>query len=266
MTTDDFSGKAIVVTGAGSGMGRAESIALGLRGAHVWLADVDGPAALLVAEDIRRRGGSADAVTLDVSKPQSWDELGNKLVRSGVALQGLVNNAGISQRSSIRETSDEEWEHTISVNLTSMFYGMRSLQPLLAAAGSSSIVNIASVAGMHGYPAPAYAASKWGVRGLTKTAALEFAAQGIRVNCVHPGLIDTPLSRANRSAASFHRTMLEMIPLGRKGTAEEVSDVVLFLLSDGSRYISGTDIVVDGGYTNSGQSYRVASNLTPDFP
>lgn len=147
----------------------------------------------------------------------------------------------------------------MTINLDSVFYGMRACAPLLRRNGGGSIVNISSIAGMVGYFAAAYGASKWGVRGLSKVGALEFAQDQVRVNSVHPGLVDTPL--LNSGSREFVAQSLRSVPAGRTADADEVAGTVAFLLSDQAKYITGTEIVVDGGLTSGGLYHRITSDL-----
>ncbi|RAX48267.1 oxidoreductase [Arthrobacter sp. AQ5-05] len=255
---DEFAGKSILITGAASGMGRAEALAAAQGGGKVWIADVseDGAA---VADEIREAGGSAQFHQLDVTDCAAWEKLAMTIQRRDGKLDGLVNNAGISFRSNIMDTSPTDWLRVMDINLNSVFYGMKAMAPLIQAAGGGSIVNISSIAGMLGYFAAGYGASKWGVRGLSKVGALEFADMDIRVNSVHPGLVDTPL--LNSGSATFVEQSLGSVPAGRLAQAEEIADVVMFLLSDKSRYVTGTEIVVDGGLTSGGLYHRILQDL-----
>lgn len=244
---------AVLVTGAASGMGAAHAMHLATLGYHVHIADLQETDAL--AAQIRAAGGSATPHRLDVTSSTDWDELAETLGDFESALVGLVNNAGVASRSSLVDTTDEHWRLVIDVNVTGAFYGMRALAPLLARAAMSSIVNVSSVAGMTGYRSPAYSTSKWALRGLTKDAAGEFAQWGVRVNSIHPGLIETPM--IEKSSPEFVISHLRSIPFNRAGRADEVSRLVGFLISDDSSYISGSEIAIDGAFSSSGLYYRV---------
>jgi 3alpha(or 20beta)-hydroxysteroid dehydrogenase len=252
-------GRVVVVTGAASGMGRVEALALAHEGARVWVSDLaQAPSAELV-EEIRDAGGSARSAHLDVTDPRSWGALRDRIRAEDGALHGLVNNAGVSHRFGIVATEDEDWRRVLDINLSGVFYGMKYLVPLMREAGAGSVVNVSSIAGMTGYFAAAYAASKWGVRGLSKTGALEFAEWGVRVNSLHPGLVDTPLLRSG--SEEFVEESLRSVPAGRVAEPEEIADVAAFLLSDASRYVTGTELVVDGGLTSGGLYHRVLAGL-----
>ncbi|WP_072806545.1 SDR family NAD(P)-dependent oxidoreductase [Rhodococcoides yunnanense] len=255
----NFQGKTIVVTGAGSGMGRTESSMLARRGAKVWVTDIADAPGHVVVDEIIADGGTAEFVRLDVTDPASWTELASRIESVDGTLDGLVNNAGVSHRSGIEETSVEDWHRVMDINLSSVFYGMKYCAPLLKKGDGGSVVNVSSIAGMLGYFAAGYGASKWGVRGLSKVGALEFAEHGVRVNSIHPGLVDTPLLHSGSS--TFVDTSLQSVPAGRVADAEEIAESVAFLLSDAARYITGTELVVDGGLTSGGIYHRITNEL-----
>lgn len=255
----DFADKTILITGAGSGMGRIEAQEAARRGAQVIVSDISEPDGLATVEHIESAGGHARFQRLDVTDFDAWQGLARNVEAKEGQLHGLVNNAGISHRFGILDTSAHDWQTVIDINLSSVFYGMKTMAPLMMQAERSSIVNISSIAGLTGYFAAGYAASKWGVRGISKTAALEFAPHGIRVNSVHPGLVDTPL--LNSGTGEFVDRSLESVPAGRVAKPEEIATTVLFLLSEDSSYISGSEIVVDGGLTSSGLYHRILSDL-----
>ena len=255
----EFSGKTVAVTGAGSGMGRAEAQLLASLGAHVWVADIDSTAGEAVIDQIRDKGGAADFHRLDVTDPDAWSRFAEVIDAADGNLDGLVNNAGVSFRYGIEDTSVEDWRRVMAINLDSVFYGMRACAPLLKCNGGGSIVNISSIAGMLGYFAAAYGASKWGVRGLSKVGALEFAEHHVRVNSVHPGLVETPLLTSGTT--EFVDESLKSVPAGRSADPDEVAETVAFLLSDRSPYITGTEIVIDGGLTSGGLYHRITREL-----
>lgn len=244
----------VVVTGAASGMGRAISELLASRGVHVHLADVASVAQTAAA--IRAGANTCSEHVLDVSSSSAWQTLVEQL-REGETppVRGLVNNAGIVARDPIIQTDDEQWRRTLGVNLDGVFFGMRALAPMLIANGGGSIVNLSSAGGLVGYKSAAYGASKWAVRGLTKTAAMEFASSNVRCNSVHPGLIETPLLEG--ASADFIAGHVRSIPAQRPGTPEEVAHLVAFLLSDDAAYINGAEIAVDGGFVAGGLYSRI---------
>lgn len=255
----NFQNKTILVTGSGSGMGRVESKILASRGAKVWVTDISSRSGEAVVDEIVAADGRAEFYPLDVTSPTSWTELASLIEESDGDLDGLVNNAGVSHRAGIEETTIEDWHRVMEINLSSVFYGMKACAPLLKKGSGGSIVNVSSIAGMLGYFAAGYGASKWGVRGLSKVGALEFADHKVRVNSIHPGLVDTPLLHSGSS--TFVDTSLKSVPAGRVAEAEEIAESVAFLLSDAARYITGTEIVVDGGLTSGGIYHRITSEL-----
>ncbi|HEY3614933.1 MAG TPA: SDR family oxidoreductase [Gaiellales bacterium] len=236
--------KVVVVTGAAGGQGAAEAQALALEGATVIATDMAAEAPGLGKGIAYRR--------LDVSKQDEWRALATWLAETHGRVDGLVNNAGIPFRERLGEIDVADFERVIGVNLTGALLGIQTLSPLMPRGGS--IVNVASLAGLGGYHGVAYTVSKWGLRGLSRVASLELGAQGVRVNTVLPGYIETPMTA---TAPDWFRSLnIEETPLGRTGTAEEVAPLVLFLLSDESAYISGAEIVVDGGQSGHGGSKR----------
>lgn len=246
MTDQDFSGKVAIVTGAGSGIGEACAITLAQRGAKVLVADRDAEGADRVAAAI---GDSAMPFTVDVSDPTQCEAMVAAAVDGLGGLHVAVNNAGIGgEQNTTGDYSVDGWRQVVSVNLDGVFYCMRAQIPVMVAGGGGSIVNMASILGSVGFSAaPAYTAAKHGVVGLTKVAALDHAAQGVRVNSVGPGFIDTPL------LAALPEEMLAGIaalhPLGRMGTSQEVAEVVAFLASDKASNVTGSYYLTDGGYT-----------------
>ena len=220
----------------------------------------------VVALDVLEEQGGAlaaglgSAVTFrphDVSSPEHWHELGEWLRDRGSAVHGLVNNAGIPHRPRIGEVTVEGWNHTFAVNLTSALLGIQTCAPLMD--GGGSIVNIGSVAALTAYPGVAYTASKWGLRGLTRVASLEYGSRGIRTNIVHPGYIETPILAG--AAPAMLEKSLALTPAGRSGSAEEVAALVLFLLSDEAAYVNGAEISIDGGYAAHGGAKLISDAL-----
>lgn len=246
----------VVVTGAARGMGASHARGIAAAGAHVCATDVID--ATDVVQQIRDAGGSASAHLLDVADPGAWNRLVTDIAREHGPLTGLVNNAGVSHRLELTETPNEVWDQTLAVNLSGPFYGMKAVAPAMTAAGGGAIVNISSITGQIGYFSAAYAASKWGLTGLTKSAAGQFAQWGIRVNSVHPGLIGTDLVA---NASEFVSSSIRSIPAARAGTPSEVTDVVVFLLSPSAAYITGTEVTVDGGLTSNGIYHRIRAEM-----
>jgi 3alpha(or 20beta)-hydroxysteroid dehydrogenase len=234
-------GKVVVVTGGGAGLGAAFVRALAGEGASVIVADIDVDAAQTVAEEAGER---CYAARIDVSDEHSWAALVTTVRDRHGRLDGLVNNAGVVRRAALVDTSVEDFEAVLRVNATGTFLGIRAAAPLMRDSGGGSIVNIASTAGLTGVPGiSGYTASKWAVRGLTRSAAVELAPWGIRVNVVAPGVVTTPM--AARSATAVRNLMT------RPGVVGEVAPLVVHLISDDSSYSTGADFVVDGGETAS---------------
>ena len=248
--------RAVIVTGAAGGLGRAHALAAAELGVHVYAADVADAAATVDA--IEAAGGLATSCELDITVAGEWDELVRLVAADGRRLAGLVNNAGVSLRHGFAGTSPDAWRRVIEINLTGAFLGIRTVAPVMAEWGGGSIVNISSIAGTIGYFSPAYGASKWGLIGLSKSAAGEWADRGVRVNSVLPGVVDTPLLTG---AEMLIASTLRSVPAGRAARPEEVARVVRFLLSDDAEYISGTEFVVDGAWTSNGLYKRIIADL-----
>lgn len=242
-----LSGKVAIVTGGARGMGAATSRLFVAEGAKVAITDVldeDGKA--LAAE----LGDAAHFYRHDVTSEAEWADVVGKVEADLGAVDVLVNNAGVLLFKSLLATTLEDYERVLKVNLVGEFLGIKAVAPGMIARGKGSIVNISSVDGMKGANGlVAYASSKWGVRGLTKVAALELGHRGIRVNSVHPGGVDTVMTNFNNSDRSEVNERFTNVPLQRVGGPEEVAAASLFLASDDSSYLAGTEIVVDGGMT-----------------
>jgi NAD(P)-dependent dehydrogenase (short-subunit alcohol dehydrogenase family) len=245
----EFEGKIAMVTGAGSGIGAEIARRLASQGASVLVADLDEAAAGKVAAEIEKDGGTAASVHQDVGDPESVRRSIEFVLERFGGLDLAVNNAGIGgAQSPVAEYGIEDWAKVIDVNLSGVFYGLKYQIPALLRSGGGSVVNLASILGSVGSPNSAgYVAAKHGVVGLTKTAALEYAAQGIRVNAIGPGYIDTPL--LNSLDRAVYEGLVDLHPIGRLGRPEEVAELALFLLSDRSSFITGSYHLVDGGYT-----------------
>jgi 3alpha(or 20beta)-hydroxysteroid dehydrogenase len=243
MTAGRVSGKVVVITGAARGQGAADARALAAEGAAVVATDVVAPADVAAGE---LDGGSILYRQLDVADQYGWAVLAAELRERYGQVHGLVNNAGLTHRARLLDVELPDWERMFRVNTTGPLLGIQALVPLMPP--GSSIVTIGSAAAVTPHYTVAYTASKWAVRGLAKVASLELGPLGIRSNLIHPGYIETPMV-ANAPAA-FRQAQLDANPLGIVGTPEDVAQLVVFLISDESRYISGAEIVVDGGFTN----------------
>ncbi|OLP61700.1 cyclopentanol dehydrogenase [Xaviernesmea oryzae] len=248
-------GRVALVTGGARGQGEAESRLFAAHGAAVLIADVLAEEGRALAESLRAEGREARFLHLDVTDEKSWAGVVAEARAWKGRLDILVNNAGIINRTLIADTPLEAWEKVLKVNLTGAFLGIQSVAGLMAEGGGGAIVNISSNSAFSGHYDPAYTASKWGLRGLTRSAAMELAGRNIRVNAVCPGLVVTGLN-----ASSPHlQPMIGMTPMKRSGKPEEIAELVLFLASDASSFITGEDFVIDGGFTAGAAYRRVAS-------
>ncbi len=235
--------KVCLITGAARGQGAVEARLFASEGARVWLTDVRDEEGRAVAEEI---GG--EYRPLDVRDAGAWEALVAEMLDAAECIDVLVNNAGIFQAKRLVETEPEDFEAVMAVNCTGVYLGMRAVAPAMSAAGRGSIVNISSIAGLGGArSAFAYSASKWTVRGMTKSAAFELGRSGVRVNSIHPGLIETEM--LHQVAGYQDGRLLRAVPLGRVGEADEVARLALFLASDESSYSTGSEFIVDGGIT-----------------
>ncbi|MEP1207508.1 MAG: glucose 1-dehydrogenase [Rhizobiaceae bacterium] len=238
---NSLDGKVALITGGARGQGAAEAELFVAAGAKVIITDIDEADGTAVAQQI---GADCSFMPQDVTSQGDWERVINNVLDLHGRVDVLVNNAGLFRVAGLLDTSLELWNQLIAANQTSVFLGMQAVAPIMKRNRSGSIINLSSIAGLAGTPrAPAYAATKWAVRGMTKSAALEFAPFGIRVNSVHPGLIDT------RMMNELDETSEELdarVPLGRQGTVDEIARLVLFLASDDSSHCSGHEFVADG--------------------
>jgi NAD(P)-dependent dehydrogenase (short-subunit alcohol dehydrogenase family) len=242
-------GKVALVTGAGSGIGRATALRLAREGARVACADLVGERARETAKAITTAGGEALAVEADVTVPAACEALVEEALARFSLLTTLVNSAGVRPERRDPAPPPQEWLRVVGVNLTGTYYASRSAAPALAASGHGSIVNLASIYGIAGGSlSPAYAASKGGVVNLTRQMAIQWAPK-VRVNCVCPGVIETPMTQALLEDLAWREAILTKYPLARFGQPEEVAAAILYLASDEAAFVTGVALPVDGGYT-----------------
>ena len=251
-TREEFAtlhGKWALVTGAGRGIGRAIALELARAGACVVCNDIDPRTATETAALVHLEGHTAMPYTADVSDRHAVQRMVDDVVAATGRLDVLVNNAGVEPSASILEMDEETWDHTLAVNLKAVFLTSQAVGRVMKTQGGGAIVNISSIAGVRNPLAlrAAYCASKAGIYGFTKECAREFAAYNIRVNCVCPGVIVTPMTEAARRNPAIMERWRREIPVGRLGTPEEVARVVRFLASDEASYVTGQAYFVDGG-------------------
>lgn len=241
--------RAALVTGASGGIGRATALAMARTGAGVVVADIDAEGGSQTVQMIEREGGRAIFIRTDVTaEPDVRASVQQALDRFG-RLDVAVNNAGVEQSNRpITEVTSQECDRILAINVRGVLLGMKHQIPAMLRSGGGAIVNVSSIAGLIGFPgASVYVASKHAVLGLTKTAALEHARNGIRVNAVCPGAIQTPM--IDRFAGEAKAALIEAHPLGRIGQPEEVAAAILWLCSPGAAFVTGQSITIDGGYT-----------------
>lgn len=250
MAATSFAGKVVLVTGGSSGIGRAAAVAFGLSGARVAIASRRRDAGEDAVRQVRQTGAEAIFVPTDVIRSTEVERLMERVLSAWGRLDCAFNNAGITgEMARTADCTEENWNRTISVNLTAVWYSMKWEIRQMLRQGAGAIVNNASTAGLVGMRGgPAYSASKGGVIQLTRTAALEYARSGIRVNAVCPGFIETPMTEAHAAVNPDLEPWIRKIqPMGRLGTAEEVAEAVLWLCSDAASFVTGHALVIDGG-------------------
>ena len=249
-------GKAAVVSGGARGMGGAVALALLRDGAVVHVLDALPAADPAWAALHAAASGVPGQLVVhhgDVSTPAAWEALAAALNAGGLPLAGLVNNAGITgPRNTVTQTVLADWERVMAVNLTGAMLGLRTLAPLMH--GGGAVVNISSTVGMTGYHNAAYSASKWALRGLTRSAAMELAPRGVRVNCVCPGVVDTELIHTSPALVA---ALQNVIPMQAMAAPEQVAQVICFLLGPQASYVTGADFAVDGGVSGGGLYWPV---------
>ncbi len=232
-------------------MGAVEARLFAREGAKVGIGDTLEDEGRAVASEINESGGECLFVRLDVTSESDWQRAIGDTVSAFGRLDILVNNAGVSQWSLLHETSEEDWDRVMDINSKGVFLGTKRSIPAMKESGGGSIINISSQLGLVGteQSSPQYQASKGAVRLLTKHTAIQYAPDGIRCNSVHPGPIVTPMTEVRRGDPEAYAEMVSRIPLGRFGEPEEIANGVLYLASDESRWVTGSELVLDGGWT-----------------
>ncbi len=246
-----LAGKVALISGGARGMGAAEARLFAREGARVVIGDILDKEGREVEADIRAKSGEGVFVRLDVTSEADWQRAVETAVSRLGKLDILVNNAGISGASRVEDTTIEAWDRVMEVNAKGVFLGTKAAIPAMRRAGGGSIVNISSQLGLVGTDntSPQYSASKGAVRLLTKVTALQYARDGIRANSVHPGPVVTAMTERRRADPAQYQLMLSRIPLGRYGQPEEIAYGVLYLASDESAWMTGSELVIDGGWT-----------------
>lgn len=250
-------GKVALITGGAAampgelmGFGGAAAHAFVREGAAVVITDIRDDLGERSAAALRERGGEVSYRHLDVTSEREWMDVVGKTVGEHGRLDVLVNNAGTVTPAKIEELSVEQWDAELAVHAKGVFLGTKHVVPVMRAGGGGSIINTSSIMGIVGSPrGPAYSAAKGAIRLFTKTTAIQYAGDNIRANSVHPGFADTPLTTAMFSEPELHDELLRQTPLGRLGTAEDIANGMLFLASDESSFMTGSELVIDGGMT-----------------
>jgi 3alpha(or 20beta)-hydroxysteroid dehydrogenase len=244
-----LAGKVALISGGARGQGAVEATMFAQEGAKVVFGDILDEEGKQVEAAIRAQSGEATYVHLNVTREEDWQRAVHTAETTYGKLDILVNNAGIAIRGAIEETSEDEWDRIMAINMKGVFLGTKYAIPAMRRAGGGSIVNISSVAGIGQslHQEPAYAASKGAIRIFTKVTASQHAKDKIRCNSVHPGPIDTDMLHSAMPDPDVLRRRMERVPLGRMGTVDDVVKLVLYLASDDSSYVSGSEMVIDGG-------------------
>ncbi len=255
-----FANKTALITGGSRGQGAAEARMFAAAGAAIVIGDVQDDEGGNLARSITKSGGVCEYHRLDVANEQNWRDIVAFTMSKFGSLHVLVNNAGVSLRGvNLASTTRADWDRVLAVNLTGPFLGTQTVAPHIRSSGGGAIVNIGSTAGINGHFAAAYSAAKWGLRGLTKAAAMEYAEWNIRVNAVHPSILKTAMTAGSDN---FVDAMEHMTPMGRSASVEDVAHAVMFLASDEASYLTGLDLPVDGGFTELGTYNRVWKQAT----
>ncbi|GIP47652.1 2,5-dichloro-2,5-cyclohexadiene-1,4-diol dehydrogenase [Paenibacillus sp. J53TS2] len=242
--------KIAIITGAAGGMGKADALLFAKEGAKVVITDIQDEKIQTVAKEITDQGGVAVALTQDVTSEEDWARVTETALTRFGKIDILVNNAGISSATPFLETNLELWNKVMNINVTSVFLGQKYVIPHMINGGGGSIVNISSIAGLTGGSGTGpYTASKGAVRLLTKATAVDYAKHNIRANSIHPGYIETPMTKDLMADENMRNWFLSQTPIPRLGQAEDIAKGVLFLASDESSYTTGIELPIDGGYS-----------------
>ena len=244
-------GKVAIITGGARGQGATEARMFAQEGAKVVIGDIRDELGMQVEAEIRELGGEAVYLHLDVTSDDDWQRAIETAEQRFGKVDVLVNNAAIVLRKDIEETTGEDWDNIMEINAKGVFLGTKAAIPAMRRAGGGSIINISSISGLVSIGPPAYIATKGAVRLFTKSTAIQYASENIRANSIHPGSVDTDMRREGMGdqTAEEIQARIDNIPLGRVGTTEDISYGALFLASDESSFMTGSELVIDGGYT-----------------
>jgi len=244
-------GKVAIITGGARGQGATEARMFAQEGAKVVIGDIRDELGMQVEAEIRELGGEAVYLHLDVTSDDDWQRAVETAEQRFGKVDVLVNNAAIVLRKDIEETTGEDWDNIMEINAKGVFLGTKAVIPAMRRAGSGSIINISSISGLVSIGPPAYIATKGAVRLFTKSTAIQYASENIRANSIHPGSVDTDMRREGMGDQTPEeiQARIDNIPLGRVGTTEDISYGALFLASDESSFMTGSELVIDGGYT-----------------
>ncbi len=244
-------GKVAIITGGARGQGATEARMFAREGARVVIGDIRDELGMQVEAEIRELGGEAVYLHLDVTSDDDWQRAIDTAEQQFGKVDVLVNNAAIVLRKDIEETTGEDWDNIMAINAKGVFLGTKAVIPAMRRAGGGSIINISSISGLVSIGPPAYIATKGAVRLFTKSTAIQYASENIRANSIHPGSVDTDMRREGMGSQTEEeiQARVDNIPLGRVGTTEDISYGALFLASDESSFMTGSELVIDGGYT-----------------
>ena len=244
-------GKVAIITGGARGQGATEARMFAQEGARVVIGDIRDELGMQVEAEIRELGGEAVYLHLDVTSDDDWQRAVATAEQQFGKVDVLVNNAAIVLRKDIEETTADDWDNIMDINAKGVFLGTRAVIPAMRRAGGGSIINISSISGLVSIGPPAYIATKGAVRLFTKSTAIQYASENIRANSIHPGSVDTDMRREGMGSQTPEEVQarIDNIPLGRVGTTEDISYGALFLASDESSFMTGSELVIDGGYT-----------------